>query len=320
MTQGLQFIWKEQNCTIEVKNALFRGMPPHPTLPLLARHELYEFGQDTGPHRHVDFYALYIIEGGHGLHVINGHPYTITRGDVYMLLPGFIHGYRDYQRLALRAFYFQSHLFTSQEQEALRALPGFWRLLLADEGSEAKDEFRNHRLHLSPERCNELEAILEEILSEFVRSAPEAVPLVHALFFRLLIYLARWQMAQPVVSPQPPGKAGSQRTSYTITDVLRFCEEHYHEPLNVPQLAELMFLSPGRFSELFTQQVGTSPASYIRRLRLERAQTLLRTTDIAVTKIAHEVGFSDGSQLSRAFHAMFSTSPSEYRSITRHTR
>jgi AraC-like DNA-binding protein len=74
-----------------------------------------------------------------------------------------------------------------------------------------------------------------------------------------------------------------------------------------------MFLSPGHFSELFSREVGMPPATYLRRLRLERAQTLLRTTALSATEIAQQSGFNDLAQLSRAFRTAFNTTPSAYR-------
>jgi transcriptional regulator GlxA family with amidase domain len=98
-----------------------------------------------------------------------------------------------------------------------------------------------------------------------------------------------------------------------LADIIRVCEEHFFENLSVPQLAARMFLSPGHFTEIFTREVGMPPAAYLRRLRLERAQTLLRETTLPVTAVAMQVGFSDAAGLSRAFRGAFGLSPLQYR-------
>jgi transcriptional regulator GlxA family with amidase domain len=159
---------------------------------------------------------------------------------------------------------------------------------------------------------------------------PSAVSpfLVRGLFFRLLVFLARRHSnheravsstrnettpAKIETSPQSTGVARSS-SAHNLAAVLRFCEEHFNEPLSVPHLAALMFLSPGRFTQIFAREMGTTPAAFIRRLRLERAQTLLRTTDMPATEIALNVGFNDLAQFSRAFRAIFNTTPRAYRS------
>ncbi|MEI9985589.1 MAG: helix-turn-helix domain-containing protein [Aliidongia sp.] len=56
-----------------------------------------------------------------------------------------------------------------------------------------------------------------------------------------------------------------------------------------------------------------SPLAYYRRLRLDRARSLLRQTDLAVTEIALATGFSSASSLSRRYHEHFGLAPREDR-------
>jgi len=281
----------------------------HRDLPLAVIHQHYAEGEDTGVFRHLDFYALYVVESGKGLHVINDHPYAVTRGDVYMTPPGTTHQYREYHDLRAEAFQFTASLFLPGELQALRSLSGFWELFV---GETKERNAPDYRLHLSPERHAEVRWAIDEIGSEIEQPPALAIPLVRSLFFRLMVYLARRQAELE----RGTGSGGFQPPSphaRGIADVLRFCERHYAEPLSVGQLASLMFLSAGHFSEVFAREVGIPPTAYVRRLRLERAQTLLRDTDSSATDIAHEVGFGGPAQLSRAFRAEFGSSPSEYR-------
>jgi AraC-like DNA-binding protein len=272
-------------------------------LPLIYTRQLYPEVGDSGLHQHVDHYALYVVHGGRGVHEINGHPYVIARGDVYIAAPGSVHAYRDGENLEADAFCFQIDLFRDDEIAALRALSGFRGLFL-----DAAD-WSAHRLHLAPERWQEIEAQVREIISELGRAASralEAEVLARILFFRLLVALARlWNE-----------NAGSQVADYRdvgLAEVLRFCEAHFADEISVPQLAAKMFLSPSRFAELFKKQMGVPPGEYLRRLRLDKAQTLLKTGERSATEIAQECGFSDATQFSRAFKNAFGQTPSAYR-------
>lgn len=325
MLQYMHYCWQEQRRDSTPSHNYFQHMRQHPLLPLHIRREFYEDGTDTGPHRHEDFYALYVVQAGKGIHVINNHPYGIARGDVYMLPPASIHAYHEYHCLTVEAFYFQPHLFSDDALLALRSLSGLWSLLIdTDMSSTGASTFSDHRLHLPPERYHAIDATITEIRTEFLSTSREAPLLTSHLFFRMLVHLARWQsMQQPlstsyngVASSVPAGKA-TVPYKVSIANVLQLCEERFHEPLTVPQLASFMFLSPGRFTELFVREVGMSPATYIRHLRLERAQTLLRTTTLSATAIAHQVGFRDSAQLSRAFHSTFHLTPTAYRATFR---
>lgn len=318
MQQHLKYYWHKRHSTDEISHCYFHTLCHHTHLALEIRHEFYLEGNNTGPHWHGDFYALYVVRSGHGIHNIDQHPYGITRGDVYILPPGTVHGYQDYQDLQIDACYFQPRLFTPEELHAIQTLSGFWQLLINREiptppqADHAPDRSIDHRLHLPPDNYAVIHTMLEELRHEFVLTSAEAPLLAHSLFFRLLIYLARWQAStsktsmQSSSSPQIPQKMD-------IATIVQYCEEHFHEPVTVPQLAAMMFLSPGHFSELFSREVGTSPAAYIRRLRLQRAQTLLRTTRYTTTEIAQQVGFSNVAQFSRTFQAAFQISPTRYR-------
>jgi AraC-like DNA-binding protein/quercetin dioxygenase-like cupin family protein len=288
-------------------------------LPLVLVAQDYAKGVDTGLHRHEDFYALYIVSGGRGIHVISGHPYHVARGDVYIALPGSYHAYRDFENLRADCFCFTIDLFGAPELEALRALSGLWSLQVdtATPNELSGEAVRRHRLHLAPERHAAIEAMVRELWSEAERAPTNpavARILLPALFFRLLVTLARDHEATGEIrtSGHTPGAAGHDAG---LAAVLRLCETHFAEPLSVPQLAATMFLSPGRFSEVFSQYMGVAPATYLRRLRLERAQTLLRTSrHLPAATIATQVGFNNPAQFSRAFRAAFGVTPSEYRS------
>jgi AraC-like DNA-binding protein len=315
--QELYFHWQENTALTSIVHSHFKDLQSHPQLPLTIRREFYAGGVDTGLHKHEDFYTLYIIQRGQGIHLINNHPYGIARGDIYMLPPGSIHAYSGYHLLVIDAFYFLPSLFSDTELLALQSLSGLWSLFINGNDPQLDSGFSDHRQHMPPAPFQEIESMLTELHTEFLSSSIEAPILTHSLFFRLLVRLARWQAASQInsnkscASTSPDQEASSYKVG--IANILQFCEEHYYEALTVPQLAALMFLSPSRFSALFSQEVGISPAAYIRRLRLERAQTLLRTTSLSTTVIAHQVGFRDSAQLSRAFHTIYHLTPSAYR-------
>ncbi|GCE26838.1 AraC family transcriptional regulator [Dictyobacter alpinus] len=301
----------------DLQSCLFSSLAMHPQLPLCARQEFYGQGTDTGLHKHEDFYAFYVVQGGRGVHLINNQPYAITRGNVYVLPPGTTHAYRQYSQLIIHAFYFQPHLFSMTEQAALRALSGFWQLFVLPDEQAATCETRiDHHLHLSPEQHREIEQEINEICREFSTDTLDGTLLTQNQFLRMLIHVARWQGEQGSDNWQSEPAEASDidlQQKMGLAGVVHFCEEHFHESLTVPQLAAQMFLSPSRFSEIFSQEVGMSPAAYIKQLRLERVQTLLRTSTLTTTKIAHQVGYRDSAQLARVFRSTFHSTPTAYR-------
>ena len=79
-------------------------------------------------------------------------------------------------------------------------------------------------------------------------------------------------------------------------------------------------LSLSRFYELFREATGTTPARYIRCRRFQRAEEMLRTTDLSVKEIANHAGSFDFSHFVRDFERFYGKSPRTYRRAARNGR
>ena len=89
-------------------------------------------------------------------------------------------------------------------------------------------------------------------------------------------------------------------------------DRHYAEPLDLEALAAVACLSKFHFLRLFRTTYGTTPAEYVSRRRIERAQDLLRSTNLTVTEVCHTVGFTSLGSFSSRFRAVVGESPSEF--------
>ena len=82
----------------------------------------------------------------------------------------------------------------------------------------------------------------------------------------------------------------------------------------VGELAQLVNLSASRLRHLFKIETGKTPAQYLKDLRLQKAELLLRTTFLTVKEITNEVGLTTGSHFVREFKKVYGTAPTAYRS------
>jgi AraC family transcriptional regulator len=89
------------------------------------------------------------------------------------------------------------------------------------------------------------------------------------------------------------------------------------EDISLDELAAEAQLSPFHFARMFKQSVGVPPRVYLTRLRVERACELLEQTDLPITEIALEVGYSSNQVLARVFLKHMRLSPSDYRRTVR---
>jgi AraC-like DNA-binding protein len=87
----------------------------------------------------------------------------------------------------------------------------------------------------------------------------------------------------------------------------------YREPLDVAALARAAHLSEAHFSREFRRAFGETPHQYLLTRRLERAATLLRTTDRTVAEICLAVGLRSVGSFTTSFGRAFGLSPTAYR-------
>jgi AraC-like DNA-binding protein len=94
---------------------------------------------------------------------------------------------------------------------------------------------------------------------------------------------------------------------------ISYIEQHFKEPIEQRELAELCGMTPFRFSRVFKQTYGIGFLEFVQRKRMEKAEDLLNNSRMPITSIAYAVGFQDPSYFARAFKQHFGCCPSEFR-------
>ncbi|HSN07316.1 MAG TPA: AraC family transcriptional regulator [Candidatus Angelobacter sp.] len=90
-------------------------------------------------------------------------------------------------------------------------------------------------------------------------------------------------------------------------------DARYSEPLTVDDLAAAACLSRAHFSREFRRAFGESPYAYLLTRRLERAASLLRSTDWSVADICMSVGLTSVGSFTSSFARSYGVSPTAYR-------
>ncbi len=92
-----------------------------------------------------------------------------------------------------------------------------------------------------------------------------------------------------------------------------FLVEHLHEQICAGQTAAYIGLSRRSLYQRFQAIMGMGPAEYIQRLRIQKACSLMSTTDLTISQIADQVGYTSVFSFSRAFKRALRLAPSAYR-------
>lgn len=89
-------------------------------------------------------------------------------------------------------------------------------------------------------------------------------------------------------------------------------DRRYAEPLDLDELAAAAGVSKYHFLRCFAAVYGRTPALYLAERRIERAQDLLRATNLTITEVCMLVGYTSLGSFSSRFRALVGESPSAY--------
>jgi len=102
-----------------------------------------------------------------------------------------------------------------------------------------------------------------------------------------------------------------------IQEAIRFCKEHFAEPIGLSDVAKHIHLHPGYLCHLFRRQTGATLTKYLQGLRIGRAKKLLAETDRSIIDIAWASGFESISHFNHLFKKTVGMSPSAFRASLR---
>ena len=74
-----------------------------------------------------------------------------------------------------------------------------------------------------------------------------------------------------------------------------------------------MAMSESQLNRKLKALSGKTAAPFIRSIRLQEARKLLQTTELNISEIAYDTGFSDPHYFSRSFSQEFGVAPSSFR-------
>lgn len=150
------------------------------------------------------------------------------------------------------------------------------------------------------EICKELQAIYAQ------RDLPEAPMLLLAHF------LSIWAKLHHNIHSSHIDRKNSTNVQI-IKKMMCYIMNHYREDITLEDIAVSGAVGQSKCCKLFQQYLGMTPNAYLNQCRLIQSQKLLRNTDLSVTEIAAEVGYSSASYYAESFRKWYGKSPTEYR-------
>jgi AraC family transcriptional regulator len=90
---------------------------------------------------------------------------------------------------------------------------------------------------------------------------------------------------------------------------VEYIQDQLGTDLTVSGIAQAVYMSPYHFTRLFKESTGQSPHQYVVEARVRKAKELLTAGKFTISEVAHHVGFSDQSHLTRHFKRVFGLPP-----------
>lgn len=104
------------------------------------------------------------------------------------------------------------------------------------------------------------------------------------------------------------------KVSDRFADVLHWISNNLEQTITVPKLAEKVCLSERSFFRKFEAELGTTPAKYVEKLRVNKAKMLLGE-GLSVKRVTASVGFRSEAAFRKVFTKETGISPSKYATL-----
>lgn len=254
-----------------------------------------EFLRSFPLHWHEEFEIIMIKSGTGYFHVLTEN-YICNAGDILIIPPNLVHDIRQKDSETMEYF---NILFKFQ-------------LLEPDENSTTyqkyfakfmQDNFFTVHLRYGTELNSRIQPEIEYLIENRHEKYETQELMIKSKLFQILHHL------QNAVSPLPAESRKNANQISRLKPLLKYTADNFSTDISIEQAAEICNLSPSHFMKFFKKITGITFISYLNLLRLEKAQSLLKNTDLTVLEIAEKVGFHNFSYFIRSFRSQYGTTP-----------
>lgn len=248
--------------------------------------EQCEPGHRFGPNQRKT-YVLHFVGGGYGRLEIDGREYRLKRGDVFLISP------------ETEAWY-----------EADQKDPWFysWVGFCGVKAKECMDNagLSSKRPVCRIENIDYIKQLIEKILEEFQLS--------YKCELRRNAYLMLiFSELVEAYMEKTPGGVHFYPGSVYARHIIDYINQHYNEKIRIADLAAYIGVNRSYLTSSFKKATGYSPQEYLVLLRMDKASSLLKNTNMSVSDVGAAVGYGDQLAFSKIFKKYFEVSPRAFR-------
>jgi AraC-like DNA-binding protein len=251
-------------------------------------------------HRH-DFIEFSLVLEGKGKERINGIEHEMLPGTMVLLLPYQIHEYRADvdETLSMYICNFDMKLITAGPESAW----GLHDLFLG------LDSAQPAYIQMQGEAYEESLRLWEKLYKEHNSTLTWKPIMLRALLLEALSLFVRGRDNHETTRSEKQPSAVRK----SMWSVIQYVYDHYLEPLSLTSLSEQFHIHPTLLSTHFGETFGIHFVDFLHELRVRHACSLLNSSELPISQVAYESGFSSYPTFSRTFLRIKGMTPSEYR-------
>jgi len=255
------------------------------------------------PHWHIYIEILYFLSGKAKV-FLGGECHVVGKGDLILIHSHETHSiYSMGEEISYIVVKFDPEILYSTSRTILESkyiLP----FTLAD--SNGQRVFTESEIKDTP-----IPALIREIYDEFSSKGFGFELAVRTLICRVFLWFLRkthnqhwsWEVAHSL----------NDSDYQMLQKVFEYIDYNYMNDINAQTAAGLCNMSYSYFSRKFKSIMGKTFTNYLSYIRITEAEKLLVTTEMSMTDIALEVGFSSSSYFIQQFRQYKNISPHQFR-------
>lgn len=258
-------------------------------------------------HKHNFFQIVYILEGT-GFQIINGNRYPFKKGDIFLITPSDHHSYQlDHTPLFCVIDFTENffHKSARSREEKIDVSDFFKRLeYLFYNQHNVKGSLSNYQ------NKNLVETLIQQLITEKGSDMMFGKIITQNIIFLLLNIIAR--SIQQDILEYSGTVLPKSRSNEVISHIQHYIFEK--DKITIDHIAKSLGTSKGHLSRSFKKDTGRTIKEYITLYKLDIIKSRLKTSDLTVSEIAFELGFTDESHLNKMFKNAFGITAKQFRS------
>ena len=257
-----------------------------------------EAHRPIGEHVHLDAFEITYHTSGSQVLILDEQQYDVGAGDILISFPGEVHKTGEFVE-EISSYYFFSFVCAPNASSFLGLDKDAARYLV-----KGLYDIQKRQFQATPN----LKWLLDEIIKTYGSESPMRRSRIQYLFAEVLLNIILLSN----------GSEEHKEIPEDIADIIEYIDSNAGYNITLVEIALRMGLSVNQLKHQFKKYVRMPPHNYLLRKKTQLAKDMLRYTQLSLTDIAYQLGFSSSQHFSMVFKKYEFLTPSQYRKSIQH--